>query len=99
VVGVRKLDWQNRPTFQQVVQLTDHRPRATPVTTTTTAGTTPPKTTTKTKKKAAHRTTRTVAAPTRSLAATGLPGGVPAAAGVLLLGCAALRVRRRRHSG
>ncbi|MGZ4484345.1 MAG: penicillin acylase family protein [Nocardioidaceae bacterium] len=26
VVGVRRIDWQNRPTFQQVVQLTGHRP-------------------------------------------------------------------------
>ena len=25
VVGVRRIDWQNRPTFQQVVQFTDHR--------------------------------------------------------------------------
>ena len=27
VVGVRPIDWQNRPTFQQVVELTGHRPR------------------------------------------------------------------------
>jgi acyl-homoserine lactone acylase PvdQ len=27
VVGVRPIDWQNRPTFQQVVQFTGHRPR------------------------------------------------------------------------
>ncbi len=27
VVGVRPIDWQNRPTFQQVVQFTAHRPR------------------------------------------------------------------------
>jgi len=27
VVGVRRIDWQNRPTFQQVVQFTGHRPR------------------------------------------------------------------------
>jgi acyl-homoserine lactone acylase PvdQ len=26
VVGVRRIDWQNRPTFQQVVQFTSHRP-------------------------------------------------------------------------
>jgi acyl-homoserine lactone acylase PvdQ len=26
-VGVRPIDWQNRPTFQQVVELTGHRPR------------------------------------------------------------------------
>lgn len=26
VVGVRPIDWQNRPTFQQVVELTGHRP-------------------------------------------------------------------------
>ena len=25
VVGVRRIDWQNRPTFQQVVQFTGHR--------------------------------------------------------------------------
>jgi hypothetical protein len=25
VVGVRPIDWQNRPTFQQVVQFADHR--------------------------------------------------------------------------
>jgi hypothetical protein len=24
---VRPIDWQNRPTFQQVVQFTGHRPR------------------------------------------------------------------------
>ncbi|MGH3445012.1 MAG: penicillin acylase family protein [Nocardioidaceae bacterium] len=27
LVGVRPIDWQNRPTFQQVVQFTRHRPR------------------------------------------------------------------------
>ncbi len=27
VVGVRPIDWQNRPTFQQVVEFTRHRPR------------------------------------------------------------------------
>ncbi|MDX6216444.1 MAG: hypothetical protein QOG99_2028, partial [Frankiales bacterium] len=27
VVGVRGIDWQNRPTFQQAVKLTRHRPR------------------------------------------------------------------------
>ena len=27
VVGVRPIDWQNRPTFQQVVEYTGHRPR------------------------------------------------------------------------
>jgi hypothetical protein len=27
VVGVRPIDWQNRPTFQQVVEFTGHRPR------------------------------------------------------------------------
>ncbi|MCW2706773.1 MAG: hypothetical protein JWM22_615, partial [Frankiales bacterium] len=27
VVGVRGIDWQNRPTFQQAVKLTTHRPR------------------------------------------------------------------------
>jgi acyl-homoserine lactone acylase PvdQ len=27
VVGVRDIDWQNRPTFQQVVAFTSHRPR------------------------------------------------------------------------
>lgn len=27
VVGTREIDWQNRPTFQQVVQFTSHRPR------------------------------------------------------------------------
>jgi hypothetical protein len=26
VVGVRPIDWQNRPTFQQVVQFDRHRP-------------------------------------------------------------------------
>ena len=25
VVGVRPIDWQNRPTFQQVVRFTSHR--------------------------------------------------------------------------
>ena len=29
VVGVRPIDWQNRPTFQQAVKLTTHRPRGT----------------------------------------------------------------------
>ena len=28
VVGVRPIDWQNRPTFQQAVKLTTHRPRS-----------------------------------------------------------------------
>ena len=28
VVGVRPIDWQNRPTFQQVIHFTGHRPRA-----------------------------------------------------------------------
>ena len=28
VVGVRPIDWQNRPTFQQVVGYTGHRPRS-----------------------------------------------------------------------
>jgi acyl-homoserine lactone acylase PvdQ len=28
VVGVRDIDWQNRPTFQQVVGFTGHRPRS-----------------------------------------------------------------------
>jgi hypothetical protein len=28
LVGVRPIDWQNRPTFQQVVEVTGHRPRA-----------------------------------------------------------------------
>ena len=27
VVGVRPIDWQNRPTFQQVIQFLTHRPR------------------------------------------------------------------------
>jgi hypothetical protein len=27
VVGVRPIDWQNRPTFQQVVAFTGHRAR------------------------------------------------------------------------
>lgn len=27
LVGVRPIDWQNRPTFQQVVEFTSHRPR------------------------------------------------------------------------
>lgn len=27
VVGVREIDWQNRPTFQQVVAFLGHRPR------------------------------------------------------------------------
>lgn len=27
VVGVRRMDWQNRPTFQQVVRFSRHRPR------------------------------------------------------------------------
>ncbi len=27
VVGVRPIDWQNRPTFQQVVAFERHRPR------------------------------------------------------------------------
>lgn len=27
VVGVRPIDWQNRPTFQQVVDYRSHRPR------------------------------------------------------------------------
>ncbi|HEU5034643.1 MAG TPA: penicillin acylase family protein [Mycobacteriales bacterium] len=27
IVGTRRLDWQNRPTFQQVVNFTSHRPR------------------------------------------------------------------------
>ncbi|WP_324274024.1 hypothetical protein [Blastococcus brunescens] len=27
VVGVRAIDWQNRPTFQQVVRFEEHRPR------------------------------------------------------------------------
>ncbi|HEV7194580.1 MAG TPA: hypothetical protein VGN19_01450, partial [Pedococcus sp.] len=27
LVGVRPIDWQNRPTFQQVVAFTGHRPR------------------------------------------------------------------------
>jgi len=27
VVGVRRIDWQNRPTFQQVVRFRGHRPR------------------------------------------------------------------------
>ena len=27
VTGVRDIDWQNRPTFQQVVNYTGHRPR------------------------------------------------------------------------
>jgi hypothetical protein len=26
-VGVRPIDWQNRPTFQQVVAFSGHRPR------------------------------------------------------------------------
>jgi hypothetical protein len=28
VVGTRNLDWQNRPTFQQVINFTTHRPRS-----------------------------------------------------------------------
>jgi hypothetical protein len=28
VVGVRDIDWQNRPTFQQVVNFEAHRPRS-----------------------------------------------------------------------
>lgn len=27
VIGVRDIDWQNRPTFQHVVAYTGHRPR------------------------------------------------------------------------
>ena len=27
LVGVRPIDWQNRPTFQQIVEFTSHRPR------------------------------------------------------------------------
>jgi len=28
LVGVRPIDWQNRPTFQQVVDYSGHRPRS-----------------------------------------------------------------------
>jgi hypothetical protein len=28
VIGVRDIDWQNRPTFQQVVSFAGHRPRS-----------------------------------------------------------------------
>jgi hypothetical protein len=27
IVGTRPIDWQNRPTFQQVINFTAHRPR------------------------------------------------------------------------
>jgi hypothetical protein len=27
IVGTRSIDWQNRPTFQQVINFTRHRPR------------------------------------------------------------------------
>ncbi|MEO6206162.1 MAG: hypothetical protein ABIO67_12400, partial [Mycobacteriales bacterium] len=68
VVGTRTIDWQNRPTFQQVVAFTGHRARA------------------------------GVASPTRptgTLAATGIPPALPAAAAVLMLLTLALRRRRR----
>jgi hypothetical protein len=28
IVGTRSIDWQNRPTFQQVINFTRHRPRS-----------------------------------------------------------------------
>jgi acyl-homoserine lactone acylase PvdQ len=70
IVGNRNIDWQNRPTFQQVVSFTAHRDRDD------------------------RQVVVAAGATGAALAATGLPGVLPAVA--LLLLAAAYAVRRRR---
>ncbi|HEU0132575.1 MAG TPA: penicillin acylase family protein [Mycobacteriales bacterium] len=82
VVGVRAIDWQNRPTFQQVVAFTAHRPR-------TGAQALP-----STPQVKGVKGSRTPRAPRAPLAAT---GGVAAWPAVLAAG-AALTLRRRRRA-
>lgn len=82
IVGVRGIDWQNRPTFQQAVHFTAHRGEA------------PPAGTPQTPAVGGTVGALAVAAPT-ALAATGLGTALPLTA-VLLLGGAGIFTLRRR---
>ena len=104
VVGVPNIDWQNRPTFQQVVSFTTHRDRA-GVPTSVQPAVQPavqpkakPRAKPKARPKAVRRTTHRAVAhpsqPRRTLAFTGLAAGLPVVA-LLLLGTGLLARRRR----
>ncbi|MGI8761322.1 MAG: penicillin acylase family protein [Jatrophihabitantaceae bacterium] len=67
LVGQPPIDWQNRPTFQQVIEFPRHRPRSTTTTT-------PPSTTTPSARPAPRPSTAGHAA----AAATAIPTGIPA---------------------
>jgi hypothetical protein len=88
VVGVRPIDWQNRPTFQQVVQFTDHRRPAGRELVGVIAATSGPVT-------LSHRSTT-------ATATTGVPAAARTGLGVSLLavlaaaGLVGTRLRRRR---
>ncbi|HVU72437.1 MAG TPA: penicillin acylase family protein [Mycobacteriales bacterium] len=82
LIAQPNLDWQNRPTFQQVVQFPRHRPRVGGKPATKPAGGRP------------GRVTR----PSGSLAATGLAGGAAAAALALTTAGLAVGARRRRRA-
>ena len=97
VVGVQAIDWQNRPTFQQVVAFTAHRPRADAGAAATGAPTKPAVVKKAAKQKVAHKKRRVASAvqPSRTLAFTGLGLGLPLGAVLLLGGAVAMRRARR----
>ncbi len=84
LVGTRPIDWQNRPTFQQVVGFSTHRARTAGTGTGTATAPTPG---------APAGAGRPAA--TGQLPATGVTAGVPALAALLLL-LGAVTLRRRR---
>lgn len=98
LVGQPAIEWQNRPTFQQVIEFPRHRPRTEAAATTTAAK--PVKTVAKVTKKATKpkvKPTKVVkpAPPKQTLASTGLDSGIAAVALILVVG-AGVAARRRR---
>ena len=88
VVGQPRIDWQNRPTFQQVVEFPRHRPRVVTVPVkhpgTSTPGTKP---------------VTPVRGPSGALAATGLAGGLAFVALATTIAGLVVGARRRRRAG
>ena len=85
LIAQPNLDWQNRPTFQQVVQFPRHRPRAVPAPVKHPGTGTP--------------TSTPVRGPSGVLAATGLAGGLAVVALAATVAGLVLGARRRRRAG
>ena len=102
VVGQPAIEWQNRPTFQQVIEFPRHRPRADAAApaapgaaTGTLTSTAAKKSAAKAKAKVKARAVAKPAQPRRTLAFTGLDSGLGMAALALLVGGLVLARRRR----